>query len=58
MEADLFIKMYEFYLILFGGYVILLIGTIVYMFEMYRLFKRQEAANKKIQREIVDKIDI
>ena len=42
MELELLNKLYDLYLMLVGGYVLLLIGTVAYMIEMYRLYKKQE----------------
>ena len=58
MELELLNKLYDLYLMLVGGYVLLLIGTVAYMIEMYRLYKKQEVAQEKMQQEIINKYEV
>ena len=43
---------------LIGGYIILAIGAIGYLFGLHRLYKQQEVFEKKVQQEIIDKLEI
>ena len=58
LELELLNKLYDLYLMLVGGYVLLLIGTVAYMIEIYRLYKKQEVVQEQIQQEIIDKLEI
>ena len=58
MEIELVNKLYDLYLMLLGGYVILLIGTVGYMIEMFRLYKKHKVFEEKMEQEIINKYEV
>lgn len=58
MELELLNSIYNLYLMLIGGYIILALGIIGYMLGLHRLYKQQEAFEEKMQQEIIDKLEL
>ena len=58
MEVELLNSIYNLYLMLIGGYIILAIGSIGYLLGLHRLYKQQEAFEEKMQQEIIDKLEL
>lgn len=51
-------NIYNLYLMLIGGYVILAIGIIGYMFGLHRLYRQQKVFEEKVQQEIINQWEI
>lgn len=51
-------NIYNLYLMLIGGYVILAIGIIGYMFGLHRLYIQQKVFEEKVQQEIINQWEI
>lgn len=58
MEVELLNSIYNIYLMLIGGYIILAIGSIGYLLGLHRLYKQQEAFEEKMQQEIIEQLEI
>ena len=57
MEIKFLDCLYNLYLMLVGGYIILLIGVIGYLIGLHKLYKQQEAFEEKVQQDVMDKIN-
>ena len=58
MELQLLNSIYNLYLMLIGGYIILAIGIVGYMFGLYRLYKHQKVFAEEVQQKIIDQWEI
>ena len=58
MELELLNSIYNLYLMLIGGYIILAIGSIGYLLGLHRLYKQQEAFEEKVEQDIINQLEI
>ena len=58
LEIQLLNGIYNLYLMLIGGYIILAIGSIGYIISLHKLYKQLESFEEMVQQEIIDQLEI